>query len=85
MIYRNQTTNVWSEGDDICLGFEGGDPDFVTLKMDTIQASWVAALIGKEIRSVESKKARCKVCDWPLADSVAKGCVPGNCSQRSGR
>jgi len=26
--------------------------------------------------------ARCEVCDWPLADSRAKGCVPGDCSYR---
>jgi hypothetical protein len=25
---------------------------------------------------------RCDVCNWPLAASVAEGCVPGNCSQR---
>jgi hypothetical protein len=25
---------------------------------------------------------RCEVCGWPLADSVANGCVPGNCSMR---
>lgn len=26
--------------------------------------------------------ARCEVCDWPLADSIEHGCVPGNCSYR---
>ncbi len=26
---------------------------------------------------------RCEVCDWPLADSVKGGCVPGNCSFRA--
>ena len=26
--------------------------------------------------------ARCEVCDWPLAESRAKGCVPGDCSYR---
>lgn len=25
---------------------------------------------------------RCEVCNWPLAASVAEGCVPGNCSYR---
>lgn len=25
---------------------------------------------------------RCEVCDWPLADDVKRGCVPGNCSYR---
>jgi len=25
---------------------------------------------------------RCPVCNWPMAASLAEGCVPGNCSQR---
>lgn len=26
--------------------------------------------------------ARCEICDWPLADSREKGCVPGDCAYR---
>lgn len=25
---------------------------------------------------------RCEVCEWPLAESLSEGCVPGNCSMR---
>lgn len=25
---------------------------------------------------------RCEICDWPLAESQAKGCVPGDCCYR---
>jgi hypothetical protein len=25
---------------------------------------------------------RCEICDWPLAESREKGCVPGDCSYR---
>lgn len=25
---------------------------------------------------------RCPICDWPLANSVDEGCIPGNCSYR---
>jgi hypothetical protein len=25
---------------------------------------------------------RCPICDWPMAESVDKGCVPGNCEYR---
>lgn len=28
---------------------------------------------------------RCVICDWPLAESQAKGCVPGDCSMRADR
>jgi hypothetical protein len=40
--------------------------------------------IGEE--SVDLAQAtptpRCEVCDWPLAESREKGCVPGDCSYR---
>ena len=26
--------------------------------------------------------SRCEICDWPLAESREKGCVPGDCSYR---
>jgi hypothetical protein len=26
--------------------------------------------------------ARCPVCDWPMAESMETGCVPGSCSYR---
>lgn len=29
-----------------------------------------------------STPSRCEICDWPLAESWEKGCVPGNCSYR---
>jgi hypothetical protein len=25
---------------------------------------------------------RCPICDWPMAESVERGCVPDNCSYR---
>lgn len=25
---------------------------------------------------------RCPICDWPMAESADKGCVPGDCSYR---
>lgn len=25
---------------------------------------------------------RCEICDWPLAESAEKGCIPGDCSYR---
>lgn len=28
---------------------------------------------------------RCEVCDWPLAKTLAEGCVPGNCGYRPDR
>ncbi len=28
---------------------------------------------------------RCVICDWPLAESLDKGCVPGNCAMRADR
>lgn len=33
-------------------------------------------------RLLEDIQNRCAVCGWPLADSVEKGCVRGNCSYR---
>lgn len=36
---------------------------------------------AKEARRLWDE-TRCRVCGWPLAESVDKGCVPGNCSQR---
>lgn len=30
----------------------------------------------------EPKPGRCEVCEWPLAETMEKGCVPGNCSYR---
>jgi hypothetical protein len=29
-------------------------------------------------------RARCPVCDWPMASSPEKGCVPGDCCYRPG-
>lgn len=29
-----------------------------------------------------SEEKRCEVCGWPLADSVLRGCVEGNCGYR---
>jgi len=36
----------------------------------------------ESIPEVGHDKNRCAVCGWPLAESVTKGCVRGNCSQR---
>lgn len=32
--------------------------------------------------AVRWDESRCPVCAWPLAETMAKGCVKGNCSQR---
>lgn len=44
------------------------------------------ALIGQTARNAEPvawrDPSRCEICDWPLADSPEKGCVPGDCSYR---
>ena len=34
------------------------------------------------IETIADLQARCERCGWPLADSIEKGCVPGNCSCR---
>jgi len=38
-------------------------------------------------RAAEAERVdetRCERCGWPLAESAARGCVPGNCSYRCG-
>jgi hypothetical protein len=34
------------------------------------------------LRPLDDIEPRCAICGWPLAESVEKGCVMGNCSQR---
>lgn len=33
-------------------------------------------------REANWDESRCRVCGWPLADEISKGCVKGNCSLR---
>jgi hypothetical protein len=35
-----------------------------------------------ETTASRTPHSHCEICDWPLAESAANGCVPGNCSYR---
>lgn len=70
-----------------------GDWDWPGIVRDgiTIRDALEAAAKALAHVSIERDKAkqpriddesRCAVCGWPLAESVVKGCVRGNCSQR---
>lgn len=42
----------------------------------------VAELEGRGAKPWQPREGRCDICDWTLAESRDKGCVPGDCSYR---
>jgi hypothetical protein len=34
------------------------------------------------LEAAVTERQRCPVCDWPMAETQAEGCVPGDCSYR---
>lgn len=42
----------------------------------------VAELEGRGAKPWQPREGRCDVCDWTLAESRDKGCVPGDCAYR---
>jgi hypothetical protein len=40
------------------------------------------ALITRHVLGIVWPEDRCPICGWPLRQTVAAGCMPGNCSQR---
>jgi hypothetical protein len=64
-----------------CMMPDGAEccPGYVKL----YDAYW-RLLKGRPAQPVASTDTtpRCEICDWPLAESEEKGCVPGNCSYR---
>ena len=57
MLYVNQKVRVWSKPGDangeIRVTFNEMNPEPVTLALTLVEASWLAALVGAEIRRVE--------------------------------
>lgn len=61
-----------------------------TISRDEMPAALRTALSAAGLVVVEKEPepklqidpTRCPVCDWPLAESQEKGCIPGDCSYR---
>ena len=58
MLYVNQIVRVWSKPGDgngeIRITFNESNPEPVTLALSANEASWLAGLIGVEIRKLEA-------------------------------
>lgn len=52
-------------------------------RLATGQENLVRASVAVELAKTDDT-SRCAICAWPLAESVDKGCVRGNCSYRTG-
>lgn len=65
MLYVNQRVRVWSKPGDgngeIRVTFNEMNHEPVTLALDRIQASWLAAMVGKEIRELERAEERARL------------------------
>jgi hypothetical protein len=60
---------------DIGIKLETDNPITITREIRRWVAEQKGLLTGKHA-------SRCRVCDWPLANSIQDGCVEGNCSYR---
>jgi hypothetical protein len=67
------------------LMIEAKDPEQLYLEREAAETKAKLEQWNRESRLLTGtveEPARCPVCDWPLAATVAEGCVPGNCSYR---
>lgn len=65
-------------------GGKDGDYKVTVMASDLLRMVNLASRSPVEAGGVTEERdpERCPICDWPMAETMEKGCVPGNCCYR---